>query len=109
MPGMSHIALHAYAKSAQMRIFQAPRLHAFSAPNALVQLRRRGRRRDIQLVAQRLDADLILAQRQVMLALSAVAAHQAAVRVLAAVILRQHMLAQARARSILPLAKIDLA
>ena len=68
-----------------------------------------GRRRlDIQLGAQRLDAGLVLAQREVVLALPAIAAHQPAVRILTAVIVAERALAQRRAGSVLALAKVKL-
>src|SRR6266545_303619 len=76
--------------------------------DALVELNRRRRRLDIQLGAQRLDTRLILAERQMILALAAITAHKPAVRVFTAVILRERKLAKCRAGCILALAEIEL-
>src|SRR5262245_54024747 len=62
-------------------------LYSLAPANALVEIDSRRRRFDVQLGAQRLDASLILAQRQMLLALAAIATHEPAVRVFATVVI----------------------
>ena len=69
-------------------------LHELPTADACVQLNRGRRRVDVQLGAKCIDANLILAQREVMLVLAAVAAHEATVSVLAAGVASQDELAE---------------
>ena len=84
-------------------------LDGLSSPDLLVELHCGGGRRYVQLAAQGFHAGLVLAQRQVVLALAAVTAHQAAVGILTTAIMLQHALAQGGGWAVLSLIVVDQA
>ncbi len=81
---------------------RASLLHGFAAADLLIKRGRLCGRVDAELGAERLYADPVLTQRQVQLALAAVAAHKAAVRVLLARVALDDALAQGRAGAYRP-------
>src|SRR6266536_482327 len=77
-------------------------LHCLAAADLLIKRGRLCGRVDAELGAERLYADPLMTQRKVQLALAAVAAHKAAVRVLLARVALDDALAQGRAGAYRP-------
>jgi hypothetical protein len=83
-------------------------LYGLAALDPLMQADGFQGRVDAELAAERFDAGSVLAQREMGLALSAVAAHQPTVRVLAARIALEDALTQSGAGSIAALAEVEI-